>query len=162
MYQKLAFGILFAAAVSAAPGVSLAAQPPANAQQMAPLQYLIGTWHCTWKSGSRSGNEDQVFTPALDGAWLEEKEIVSKGGELFVISDHYTGYDPRMKKYVHVGPDADGSYELAQSPDGDVWSSTDGNFIHKKISDVERTMTETAGTGDNAPRVSMTCSKAGT
>lgn len=155
MYKKLALGLLFA--VLTAPFPALAAQPPVNAGQMAPLQYLVGTWHCTWQSGSQSGSEDQIFTPALDGAWLEEREVVSSGGVPVVATIHYTGYDPHLKEYVHVGPDADGSYELAHSPDGDAWISTDGNFVHKKVSDVERTMTETSGTA----RVTMTCAKAG-
>jgi hypothetical protein len=122
---------------------------------MAPLQYLIGTWNCDWQSGGKSGSEQQVFEPAFDGTWLEEKEVVSVEGRAFVRSIHYTGYDPATKTFVHVGPDADGTFELAQSPDTVNWHSGDGSFVHRKVSDTQRTMSET----DSGQTVSMSCTK---
>ena len=140
-----------AAALAAVPFLSYASPAPPNQKEMAPLLYLIGTWNCRWQSGSHSGRERQVFEPAFDGAWLEEKEIVS--GQVRTV--HYTGYDPAKKTFVHVGPDADGTFELAQSPDTITWRSADGSFVHTKVSDTKRTMTQT----DGAQSVSMTCTK---
>lgn len=159
MFRKLIAGSLCAAALSAAPLLSSAGQAAPNEKAMASLQYLVGTWHCDWQSGNNSGSEDQVFQPALGGAWLEEKELVGVNGRQTVASIHYTGYDPRIKAYVHMGPDANGSYEIAQSPDGDVWHGADGSFLHHKISDTQRRMSETDRVGNTTVHLSMSCQK---
>lgn len=150
MFKLLLTGALLASTVAAAP----------NDSQMAPLQYLIGTWNCTWQAGTSTGTLDQVFAPALDGAWLEEKEIASTGGRQTVTSIHYTGYDPQTKEYVHVGPDADGTYEVAHSRDGDVWTNADGTFVHHRVNNDERTMTDTIRAGNNVMHLSMVCKRA--
>lgn len=160
MIRKLVVGSLFASALFAAPLLSSARQAPPNEKEMAPLQYLVGTWHCNWQSASNAGTEDQVFQPALDGAWLEEKELVVRNGRQTVASIHYTGYDPRSKAYMHIGPDANGSYEVAHSADSEVWHSGDGSFVHHKVSDSQRQMTETYHTGNATVRLSMTCVRA--
>lgn len=160
MSYKRIFAAVLSGAISLSPLASLADEASPNHAQMASLQYLVGAWHCTWQSGRNSGTLDQVFAPALNGAWLEEKEIVSVGGRATVTSVHYTGYDPRLKKYVHVGPDADGSYEIAQSPDGDEWSNADGTFVHRKISNNRRTMTDNARVDGKIVQSSMTCTRA--
>ena len=94
------------------------------------------------------------------GASQRILEIVDVDGRQTVTSLHYTGYDPRLKKYVHVGPDADGSYEIAQSADGDKWSNADGTFVHHKISDNQRTMTDNARVDGKIIQSSMTCMRA--
>lgn len=160
LVRKLVTGSLFASALFAAPLLSVAGQAPPNEKEMAPLQYLVGTWHCDWESGSKTGSEDQVFQPALGGAWLEEKELVNAHGRHTVASIHYTGYDPRSKVYMHMGPDANGSYEVAHSPDAEVWHSDDGSFVHHKVSDSQRNMTETYRSGNTTVRLSMACAKA--
>lgn len=159
MLRKLAVGSLFASALFAVPLLSFAGQAPRNEKQMAHLQYLVGTWHCDWQSGNNHGSEDQIFQPALDGAWLEEKEVVNMNGRQTVASIHYTGYDPRSKAYIHLGPDANGSYEVAHSPDSEVWDSVGGSFVHHKISDTKRKMTETYRSGNTRVRLSMVCTK---
>jgi hypothetical protein len=148
--------LLVAVTLTTTPSLAFASQAAPNQKEMAPLQYLVGTWSCLWQAGSTSGSEQQVFEPAFDGAWLVEKEIVQTSAGARVRSLHYTGYDPAIKMFVHVGPDANGTYELAQSPDAVTWHSADGSFVHQKVSDTKRTMTET----DNGrARVSMTCTK---
>jgi hypothetical protein len=146
--------------MGAALAATMAAAP--NDAQMAPLQYLVGTWNCTWHSGGHSGTLDQIFSPALGGAWLEEKEVVTAGGRQTVTSLHYTGYDPQTKEYVHVGPDADGSYEIAHSPDAQVWNNADGTFVHRRVTGDERTMSETARLGRKTVHSVMTCKRATT
>jgi hypothetical protein len=154
---------VFTAAAAAALfcGLPLAspAATPANAAQMAPLAYLLGTWHCTWTAGKDSGSEDQVFETALDGAWLQEKEVVTdRNGKPVVQSIHYTGFDPATKMFMHLGPDADGTYEVASSADANLWKSSDGSFVHTKVSNTQRTMVE-ADNGAPTP-VTMSCKKA--
>jgi|SRR5579863_6634414 len=141
-------GLLFAATIAAAP----------NDSRMARLQYFVGTWHCTWHAGTQSGTMDQVFSPTFDGAWIAEQEIVPVGGHPKVVSLHYTGYDVRAKEYVHVGPDADGSYELARSVDGDTWTNADGTFVFRRVSQDERTMTAVGP--DGKALESMDCARA--
>ena len=137
--------------VLASLGAALIAASPPNAKQMASLNYLVGTWHCAWSDGKQSGSEDQIFSVALGGAWLEEKEVVSMNGQPFVRSIHYTGYDPAKREFLHVGPDANGTYELAESADTNTWTSADGKFLHTKVSDTERKM--------NEGPIAMTCTK---
>lgn len=161
LVRKLVVSALLASALFAAPLLAAAGQLPANEKEMAPLQYLVGTWHCDWQSGDKSGSEEQIFQTALDGAWLEEQEVVNVNGGQTVVSIHYTGYDPRAKTYIHMGPDANGSYEIAHSPDSEVWQSTDGSFVHRKVSDSQRKMTETYGSGKATVQLSMTCTKRG-
>jgi hypothetical protein len=158
MFCKLIAASSIAATLALAPLMSQADPAPTNHKEMAKLQYLVGTWHCRWQMGDHSGTQDQIFTPALNGAWLEEQEIVTIDGRPTVNTIHYTGWDPQTKTYVHVGPDADGTYELAQSPDSDTWNSTDGTLIHHRISDSERELSET-GIGPTAPTVRMSCLK---
>lgn len=147
MLKSLIAGLLFLATIAAAP----------NQSQMARLQYFVGTWHCTWHAGTHSGTIDQVFTPALGGAWIAEQESVSIDGRSKVLSLHYTGYDAAAKEYVHVGPDADGSYEIAHSIDGDTWTNAEGRFVFHRVSQDERTMTATGPDGKELE--SMACSR---
>ena len=160
--KRSILAIAAAIACSSLPLVSTAAEPP-NAAQMAPLQYLLGTWHCTWTDGTNSGAEDQVFETALDGAWLQEKEVVTNAaGAQMVQSVHYTGYDPHTKSYMHVGPDADGGYEIARSADGDVWhdmSNPNSSFVHRKLSDTARSMAESYTAGGKSVTLKMSCKK---
>lgn len=158
MFRKLIAISLLASELALVPMASFAGQP-AVAPEMAPLSYLVGTWHCRWQSGNASGRQDQVFRSVLGGTWLEEEELVGDSASPAVQSIHYTGYDPRTKMYVHVGPNLGGSYEIAQSIDGDTWTSTDGTLVHHKISDTRREMVETGPAGSAGPRVSMTCVK---
>ena len=85
----------------------------------------------------------------------------SSSGEPIVQSIHYTGYDPQHKRYMHVGPDADGTYEIAESPDTNTWSNpgTNNVFIHTKISDTERTLSETDHVNGKTVTLTMTCNK---
>ena len=141
-----------------------AATPPPNAKQMASLQYLIGTWHCTWRSNNGLQSEDQVFESALGGAWLSEKEIVTGAdGRPVVESIHYTGYDPANASFMHVGPDASGAYEIAQSPDAHLWhdvTDASATFVHTKVSDSSRTMEQHYQDGGKPMSFFMTCKKA--
>jgi opacity protein-like surface antigen len=167
-YQEYEMKRVLTACVAAAifaslPLISQAATQPPNAQQMAPLQYLVGTWHCTWTAGKDTGAEDQVFESALYGAWLQEKEVVvNASGQSVVQSIHYTGYDPENASYMHVGPDASGAYEIARSPDGNVWHDANGGgaFVHTKVSDTQRTMSEEYQSGGKSVKLVMTCTKA--
>jgi hypothetical protein len=144
------------------PFASAATLPP-NAKQMAALHYLIGTWHCTWPSNGKVGSEEQIFEEALGGAWLQEKEVVTGAdGRPATMSIHYTGYDPAKGRYMHVGPDADGSYELASSADMNAWedaSDATSTFVHTKVSDTQRTMKLSYQDAGKPMSLLMACTK---
>jgi hypothetical protein len=110
---------LSAAALSSARAV---AAPP-NASQMTKIAYMIGTWDCKWKAGPSTGTLVATFTPVMDGAWLQETEAVENGGKTVVQTMHYTGYDPSSNHWIHAGPNADGTYEVAQSDDLATWKN---------------------------------------
>jgi hypothetical protein len=144
--------------------IASAAAPPV-APQMADMQYLIGTWHCTASTPQGEQTEDQVFESTFGGAWLAEKEIVTGAdGQPVTISLHYTGYDSKLGSFVHVGPDFDGSYELAKSKDGNLWKDANdprSSFVHTKVSDTQRSMVEHFTDNGKPMTISMTCEKAG-
>jgi hypothetical protein len=150
---------LFLNVCSLAPAATL----PPNATQMEALHYLIGTWHCTWPSKKGVQSEDQIFESALGGAWLAEKEVMTGAdGQPVVASVHYTGYDPATGRFMHVGPDADGTYEIAQSEDGNVWhdvNDANATFVHTKVSDTSRTMVQHYQAGGKPMTFFMTCKK---
>ena len=162
--MKQLSALLLAAAI-AVPIATSAASPAPNAKEMAPLQYLVGTWHCEWTTGDASGSEDQVLTSVMNGAWLQEAEVVHDAqGNSFVHSIHFTGYDPQKKKFVHVGPDADGTFVTAESDDSNAWHelapATGSTFYHTKISDTERHESETFEDGNGKTvHYRMVCKK---
>jgi len=110
--------VAFAALLAVAPVAASAAPAPRNAEQMRALDYLIGTWNCSFSAGGQSGTNVSTFTSVMNGAWLQETESVrTKSGGLYVTTMHFTGYDPDEKRYMHVGPNADGTYEVAYTTD---------------------------------------------
>lgn len=110
--------VALAALLAVAPVAATAAPVPRNAEQMRALDYLIGTWNCSFSAGGQSGTNVSTFTSVMNGAWLQETEAVrTRSGGLFVTTMHYTGYDPDEKRYLHVGPNADGTYEVAYTTD---------------------------------------------
>jgi hypothetical protein len=114
-----ALAALSALALSSAPAV---AAPP-NASQMATIAGMIGTWDCAWTAGPSSGTLIATFTPVMEGAWLQETEAVEKDGKTIIQTMHYTGYDPSAKRWIHAGPNNDGTYEVAQSDDFATWKN---------------------------------------
>ena len=140
--------LAFAALLAIAPGAASAAAPaPRNAEQMKALDYLIGTWNCSFSAGGQSGTNISTFTPVMNGAWLQETEAVrTKSGGLYITTMHYTGYDPDEKRYMHVGPDANGGYEVAYTTDFQTFHTLlpagqeDATFT--KVSDTEFSLRE--------------------
>jgi len=138
----IALAALAALAISSKPA---AAEAP-SAAPMAKLAYLIGTWDCNWKAGPSSGTNVSTFTPVLDGAWLRETEAVERGGKTVVQTMHFTGYDPSSNHWIHGGPNADGTYEVAESDDLATWKNVlpvaggTGRFV--RTSDTEYVLSE--------------------
>ncbi|HTA37625.1 MAG TPA: hypothetical protein VK760_01045 [Candidatus Acidoferrales bacterium] len=118
------FAAIALAAVSAlALSSTRAVAAPPNAPQMQKIAYMIGKWDCKWTAGPSSGTLVATFTPVMNGAWLQETEAVESGGKALVQTTHFTGYDPATKHWMHLGPNSDGTYEVAQSEDLSVWKT---------------------------------------
>jgi hypothetical protein len=126
----------------ALPTIAPAAGGSPNAAQMQKLQWVLGSWDCTWKAGPDSGVVKLSFEEVMNGAWIREIETrPSSKGEFRATAMHYTGYDPAEKKWRHLGPNADGTYDVAESPDAITWSDPAGTVLTVKH-DSENEFTE--------------------
>jgi hypothetical protein len=167
MKKLLTLGIslgALAATLTVQPSPSFAAGAP-NAQEMKSLDYLIGTWSCSWTAGPDSGAVTSVFAPVMNGAWLQETETVQSPTRGPVVTTvHFTGFDPQKKRWVHLGPDADGSYAVAQSSDGETWhnllpvAGSDATF--RKMSDSAFALSEDFARDGKTLTYVETCKKA--
>ncbi|MGR4064122.1 MAG: hypothetical protein ACLQPV_01580 [Vulcanimicrobiaceae bacterium] len=115
--------LILAAGAGLAFAPAPAAAAPPNAAEMSKLAFFAGTWDCRWSAGAQSGALVATFTPVMDGAWLEETEAVTMGDRSIVQTMHFTGFDPATKHWIHGGPNADGTYEVAQSDDLATWTN---------------------------------------
>jgi hypothetical protein len=145
---------------------AFAAASPPNAPEMKKLDYIIGTWNCTWTAGTDSGAVISTFTSVMNGAWLQETEAVQMGsGEPQVTTMHFTGYDPRERTWMHLGPNADGTYEVARSADLNVWHNVlpvaGGDAAFQRISDREFSLSEPFQSNGQTLTYLETCKKAG-
>jgi len=122
MNKTLATIALAAVSALALSSTRAVAAPP-NAPQMAKIAFMIGTWDCKWTAGPSTGTLVATFTPVMNGAWLQETEAAESGGKTVVQTMHYTGYDPSSNHWIHAGPNADGTYEVAQSDDLATWKT---------------------------------------
>ena len=130
-----------AAILLSAPVAASAAPAAPNAAQMQKLEYLVGTWTCEVKAGGQVGTAHEKFESTFRGAWLLETESVPGNDGGFVdIAKHYTGYDIAKKRYVHLGPNLDGTYEVATSADAAVWHSGNDAVAFTKVSNDRYTM----------------------
>jgi hypothetical protein len=115
-------------------------------EKMKALSFLIGSWNCSWHAGPQSGEKLSTFTPVMGGSWLQQTESVkAPNGSMVIQTMHYSGYDPSSGEYMHVGPNADGTYEVAHSKDFRTFSNVhpagdDATFT--KLSDTEVTLSE--------------------
>lgn len=145
---------------------------------LAPLQFLVGTWSCSTKSSRRPSaySSTSTFTMDPSGWWLNER-TVTPGPRWFphatTVYDKYT-YDSSAKRWADVTYGDLGAYGLATSPgmNGNtmVWHNeafSPGNGISAQ-SDI--TMTKVSPTKTTATswfresrgrrvNVSMTCMK---
>jgi hypothetical protein len=124
------------------------ADGPPNAAKMQELNDLVGTWNCSWHAGAASGEILSTFTPVMNGAWIQQTETVKgKDGNSVVTTMHYSGYDPSLKMFVHMGPNADGTYEVAYSKDFRIFHNVHPEGMTEdatlaKISSTEYTLSE--------------------
>jgi hypothetical protein len=153
-----------AAVLLAVPANARAATASPNAA-MEQLAYLAGNWNCAWTAGKYAGKVDLEFVSVLGGAWLQETELVpAANGQPRARSMHFTGYDPVAKRWNHVGPNADGTFDVATSADASAWDtvlpSPGEGLTLAKVSDTEFTETATAKSPDGPLTWVQRCKKA--
>ena len=140
---SLTLGLL---ATLATPTLATAQAAPPNAAEMAKISYLLGTWDCSWSAGPAKGVLVSTFSNVMDGAWIQETEAVEKDGAQVVTTMHYTGFDTAGKRWLHAGPNADGTYEVAQSSDTLIWHDVmpndGGTATLKRITGTEYVLSE--------------------
>ena len=101
----------------------------------------------------------------LNGAWLQETETVESARGPVVTTMHFTGYDTQAKRWMHLGPDADGGYAVAQSGDGETWhnllpvAGSDATF--RKLSSTAFSLSEEFTRDGKALTYAETCKKTG-
>lgn len=160
IYRALGAGVLLLAGVCGQAFAAIPAAPP----EMQKLNYLIGTWNCSWSAGSQSGTNTQTWTTALNGTWLLATEAVPTAKGPVVISLHYTSYDPKTKKWSHVGPNLGGGYDVAESPDAVEWQTvlpdTSEKLTMTHVSDTQYKQHASAQMGGQAVTFLQTCTKA--
>ena len=111
------------------------------------MQYLVGTWDCSVASARRSRpfSTHETTWMSRDGYWLITKTITDPvpWNNIRITNTEYVTYDPTTKRWIDMGMDDFGAYDVSASPG---WS---GDAI---------TWTEIAypkfhGVKENAPRV---------
>ena len=142
--KKLLMPALIALA-AALPSIAPAAESPPNAAQMLKLRWVLGRWDCTWNAGSDSGSVKLSFEEVMNGSWIRETESrPTPSGAFRDTAMHYTGYDPAQKKWRHLGPNADGTYDIAESADARTWHDPTGYaLVLEKRSETEFTESAT-------------------
>ena len=97
-----------------ASGVSSAAwAAPSDVSQMANLQFMLGTWSCTNVIGSMTITES-ISIVAQNSHWLHGSGSRTVDGQS-IGEDFYIGYDADHARWVIVGVDASGVYNVATS-----------------------------------------------
>lgn len=106
-----------------ASGVNSAAwSAPSGASQMANLQFMVGTWSCTNVIGSTTITES-ISIVAQNSHWLHGSGSRTVNGQS-IGEDFYIGYDADRARWVIVGVDASGVYNVATSATATLSPST--------------------------------------
>lgn len=100
----------------------LGATAQTSSQEIASRRFLIGTWHCSFTVGNRSGTYTTVWATALDNRWLTQtidqppsktymttgksQDSTDKGFH----SQYLVGYDERRHGWVRFGAMTTGQY----------------------------------------------------
>ena len=97
-----------------ASGVSSAAwSAPSGASQMANLRFMVGAWSCTNVIGNTTITES-ISIVAQNAHWLHGTGSRTVNGHS-IGEDFYIGYDANHARWVIVGVDASGVYNVATS-----------------------------------------------
>ena len=142
------------------------------------MQFLVGTWDCSIASARRprpfAAHQMTHFSP--DGYWLITRTITDPvpWNPIRITNDEYVTYDKTTHRWIDMGMDDFGAYDVSASPgfrsDAMTWTEIAYPKFHgvraneprifRKLSDTE-TEQETALVETNGHRVEVTttCNK---
>jgi hypothetical protein len=86
----------------------LASLTGAAPRELASRAWLIGTWHCSFTVGPKSGVYTTTWARALDDAWLTQ--TIDQPGIGGFHASYFVGYDARRRGWVRFGAMTTGQY----------------------------------------------------
>jgi hypothetical protein len=154
----VALTVLTAAAIQVSP---VRAGQPSDAAQMASLQYLVGTWSCSFQTANGKVRAlSQTISQNGDG-WLHGTATSGTYQQ-----DVYIGYDARHSQFVYIVLDGGGYQVLASnSPtlNGSTWQdafpSAVGHGVFTEVSPTEYTIVSSWTQGGAPVSTHDTCNK---
>jgi hypothetical protein len=141
MKQRL--GWIGAAAATFTVAVTSAGAAPTARQEMASVQYLVGTWNCAHTVGTFSGTYTTTYAKPLGELWLKQTyDFPPKqfgGDEAPVRAEFLIGYDEKRQAWVRFGVISTGQYFAIRMTDTDT-----GAWAWKYVSFFPRQQSETS------------------
>jgi hypothetical protein len=130
-------------------------QADAVAQEMASVNYLIGSWSCTHTVGTFSGRYTTTYSKAMGDRWLRETwdfpaQNAGKGKEAAVTAEALMGYDEGRRTWVRFFANSLGQHfeiRMTDTPNG--WSFKYTSFFPRtrpETSDADATFTKKSDT----------------
>lgn len=115
---------------------------PTAQQELASVDYLVGTWSCTHTVGSFSGKYMTTYTKVLGDLWLKQTydfppQHTAERNEQAVAAETLMGYDERHQAWVRLFANSIGQYFAIRMTD------TDSGWSWKYISFFKTTKPET-------------------
>lgn len=92
----------------------LAAALPATATPLAGLNYLVGTWNCTYRAGAVRFPYGATYNYDLDGHILREVATWAGGGD-----EELLAYDTKRRDWTAVVLDDQGTATVMRATGGD-------------------------------------------
>src|ERR1700724_449880 len=92
-------------------------------QEIASVQYLVGTWTCAHTVGTFSGTYTTTYENALDNLWLKQSydfppNQIQESGPA-VHAEYFIGYDEARQGWVRFGAMSTGQYFAIRMTDTD-------------------------------------------
>ena len=113
-----------------------------DAQKIASVQYLVGTWNCHHTVGTFSGTYTTTYTRVLGDQWLKQTydfpATQAPEASPAVQAEFLMEYDDRAQAWVRFGALSNGDYFAIRIRD-----APDGSWRYKYVSFFKRTTPET-------------------
>jgi hypothetical protein len=117
---------------------------PTVQQEIASMQYLVGTWNCAHTVGTFSGTYETTYSRVLGGLWLKQTYDFPAGQmqetQPPVQAEYLMGYDERKGGWVRFGAMSNGQYFAIRMTD-----TSDGSWTWKYVSFFKRQNPELPG-----------------
>jgi hypothetical protein len=94
--------------------LALVAATPASASPLAGLQYLVGSWNCTYQAGAMHMSYRSIYAFDRDGNTLRQVTSWGTGGD-----EELIGYDAQHQSWTAIVLDDHGSATVMRGPGSD-------------------------------------------